>query len=266
MEVEAGREPGRLDGPRPSLYLQNIIGFSAVGAGLSLLPFGITFVVTSWSVKRLKQRFGDRVIVLGVAVMAVGLIGFALTIDAAGAGVTVLALAPATGLIGVGQALVTTPLYELLLRNILKETASTSSAVFTTVQLVAQSLSVAVVVIVFAAVTQHQVTAQLSSEATHLRATLTAAGAARDGIEAAVSALRTCGRSAVGDLASGSRTRCDRPPAYGDEVDSAVRRAVGAAAREGFARTLVFNLAVLLASGLIMAAGMRRGRSLQDAR
>jgi EmrB/QacA subfamily drug resistance transporter len=243
-----------------TLYLQSVLGFAAVPAGLSLLPFGIAFVAVSSSVKRLKQRLGDGVIVLGVGVMAAGLVGFAATIELTKAHLTVVALIPATAVIGVGQALVTTPLYEMLLRNVRKEIASTASAVFTTIQLVAQSLSVAVVVIVFGVVTQHQVSSRLPVEAARLRTTLAATDAPAGDIEAAVAALRACGRSAVGDLATGTRVGCDPQPAYQDEVEAAVRRTVADSARDGFARTLLFNLAVLLTSGLIMGLSIRRSR------
>jgi EmrB/QacA subfamily drug resistance transporter len=247
-----------------TLYLQAVLRFSATQAGLVLLPFGAVFVISSHWIKRLKERMGDRVIVLGVVIMMVGLGAFILIADRDGPHLTVLATTVPLALIGMGQAFVTTPLYEMLLRDVPAEIAATASGVFTTVQLVSQSVSVAVLVIIFAALARTQAAAPESAGAPALRATLAAAGAPPAQDRAALDAYHACVRAALSAVIDGSAPQCAGPPAERVPVTRAADQVFSAAVREAYTRTLLVNLLVLLASGLVVAVGIRRappGRS-----
>ena len=151
------------------LYLQDVEDFSPYRASMFLLPFGIGVVLASYAVNWLKQRLGDRIILLGIAVMFTGLATLLLFVEHSGGGLNVAHTAPSVTLIGIGQGLVTTPLSELLLRNIAKEIASTASAVFRTVQLLSQALSVVILVIVFGVIATWQVSAALPAQTARLR-------------------------------------------------------------------------------------------------
>jgi EmrB/QacA subfamily drug resistance transporter len=57
-----------------SLYLQQVLGFSALNAGLAYLPLSLGIIVSSTVASRLVARFGPRaLIVSGLALMAAGL-------------------------------------------------------------------------------------------------------------------------------------------------------------------------------------------------
>ena len=61
-----------------SLYLQQVLGFSAIVSGLAFLPFALTAAVSSGVTPTLMNRFGLKpVLVVGMVLMAVGLVLFA---------------------------------------------------------------------------------------------------------------------------------------------------------------------------------------------
>jgi MFS family permease len=244
-----------------TLYLQSVRGFSPLAASLVLLPFGVVFVLTSYAVKWIKIRLGDWVIAAGVPVMFAGLAVLVAVVAAQGNRLTLWDTAPGMALIGLGQALVTTPLYEMLLRNVNRDQASTASAVFTTVQLITQAVSVALLVIIFTTVVQARLDALLPSRGDQLRAAVVAAGGSNTDAHAVEAALRACADPAARELAGGSMVRCAGPlPAWQPQLDAVARSTVADAARQGYVRTMLFNLAVLLISGLIIGAGTRRAR------
>jgi hypothetical protein len=122
-------------------------------------------------------------------------------------------------------------------------------------------VSVAVVVIVFTAAVQHQVSEVTADEVAELRAELSAAGATAAEVAAAEEAWRDCSLRAGADLASGAETRCGGPPGWRAEVAAATEQSVATAARQGFVITLWFNALVLVASGLVVTARVRRTRA-----
>ncbi|MDF5755247.1 MFS transporter [Spongiactinospora sp. TRM90649] len=232
-----------------TLYLQSVCGFSPFESGLSLLPFSSLFLITSYFVKPLKERMGEWVIVLGAAIMIVGIIGVALTIAATGQDVTVLALVPATALLGIGQALVTTPLYEMLLRNVRNDISATASGVFTTLQLIAQQVGVAIAIIIFTGIVHQQIEATHRSDVADLRQRLVVSGIPASEIQELTADLESCVRKNQDALMNGTHVDC----AGGAEVEKVVRRTIAGAARQSFSLTLLFNLAMSVLTGSIMA-------------
>ncbi|WFE21072.1 MFS transporter [Solwaraspora sp. WMMD937] len=228
-----------------TLYLQVVAGFTALQASLSLLPFGVTFVLTSQFINRVKRRLGDWTIVLGCGVMAVAVAGLATVVHTTGEQITLAALVLPVLLLGTGQALVTTPLYEMLLRNVRREIASTASAVFTTVQLVAQSLSVVIVTIIFAALAQARLDQALPADG--------------DGEGATRPAVVACADEGLTDFTAGTRVSCpDAPPTTRTAVEAEARAVTAVAARQAYVGTFAFNLLVLVVSGAVVARRARR--------
>jgi MFS family permease len=61
-----------------SLYLQQVLGFSPIRAGLAFLPMTFAIIVASTQVGKITQRFGARaVLAVGMALIAVGMVLFA---------------------------------------------------------------------------------------------------------------------------------------------------------------------------------------------
>ncbi|MDF2991745.1 MAG: permease of the major facilitator superfamily [Microbacterium sp.] len=117
-------------------------GLTSLEAGLALLPFAMVFAVVSLLVARIQVRLGDDTLVWGVGIQVVALVGMGLTIALAwGPGIG-LWLQPALVLLGVGQALIFSPLTQLVVREVPVEAAGLSGGMFSTAQQLALSFGV----------------------------------------------------------------------------------------------------------------------------
>jgi len=123
-----------------SLYFQLILGYSALGAGASLLPLTAFIVVLAPLAGRLSDRRGRRgPVVAGMALLGVALFLLSrLDLDASAA-VTLLWL----GVAGVGIGLTTTPTTAAALDSVPPERAGVAAGVVNTFRIVGLSLGIA---------------------------------------------------------------------------------------------------------------------------
>lgn len=240
-----------------TLYLQSVLGFSPVSAAMSVLAFGVVFVAASSVLRRIKARIGEGVVIVGVAVMIVGVLMLAFAVHHYGTALTIVDTVPGMALFGFGHAMVTSPLYELLLRNVSGRVSATVTGVFTTLQIIAQVISVALIVIIFGAFLNHDLGTVVPKRAPQLVSALhLPAGDAN----AAMAAFRSCTDAAATNLATGSAAHCAVEPRWQAAVEQATTQTVAAAAQRSFVWTLGFTLLVVLASGTIMALSRTRRR------
>lgn len=120
-------------------------GLTSLQAGMALLPFAVVFAVVSLSVARVQARWGDATLVLGVSLQIVALIGMAGTLLVAWGPAIGLWLQPALVVLGVGQALIFSPLTQLVVREVPVEAAGLSGGMFSTAQQLALSFGVIVI-------------------------------------------------------------------------------------------------------------------------
>jgi EmrB/QacA subfamily drug resistance transporter len=60
-----------------SLYMQQVLGYSAIHAGLSYLPFALTIILAAGVGSQLVTRFGFKpILAIGLALVSLGLVGF----------------------------------------------------------------------------------------------------------------------------------------------------------------------------------------------
>jgi predicted MFS family arabinose efflux permease len=60
-----------------SLYMQQVLGYSAIHAGLSYLPFAVTIILAAGLGSQLVTRFGFKpILAIGLALVSLGLVGF----------------------------------------------------------------------------------------------------------------------------------------------------------------------------------------------
>lgn len=118
------------------------LGYGPLDAGLLLLPFAAVFAVVSLSVTRVQRRLGDRTLVWGVALQLVALLGFGVTTAIAWGDALIWWLQPALVLLGIGQALIFSPLTQIVVREVPVEAAGLSGGMFSTVQQLGLSLGV----------------------------------------------------------------------------------------------------------------------------
>src|SRR5918999_3343605 len=91
-----------------SLYMQQVLGYSAIKAGLSYLPLAVTIIVSAGIASQLTTRFGFKpVLATGMALIAAGLIWFSQV--SVGGGFAADILGPSLlAAVGLGFAFVTT--------------------------------------------------------------------------------------------------------------------------------------------------------------
>ena len=134
-----------------ALLVQTGFGLSPFEAGSVFVPCSIAFVILSLSAPRIVARFGTPAIAMSALIYAISfgvLIG---QVWIAGADLVVGHLIPALIVIGGAQAMIMTPLLNLVLGFVEERQAGMASGVISTLQQVGAALGVAAVGILFGA-------------------------------------------------------------------------------------------------------------------
>jgi len=126
-----------------ALLVQEGLHASALKAGLGLVPMAAAFLLASLSTARLLKRFGAKVLGAGGALQAVGLIILAVTVYLGWPHLAVIDLAPGLAVAGLGQGLVMSPLFGIVLAEVPPAVAGAGAGVLTTTQQTALALGVA---------------------------------------------------------------------------------------------------------------------------
>ena len=151
-----------------SQLLQFVLGYSALDAGIRLLPFALSMSVFATVSTKLVDRFGTKLVVVGgMGIVAVGLLWAA----SLGHGSTYFDYLPAMVLMGTGIALTWAPTTESIMGSLPAAKAGVGSAVNDTVREVGGALGVAVLGSVLASQYTGAVassTAELPAEAGHV--------------------------------------------------------------------------------------------------
>jgi MFS family permease len=103
----------------------------------------VAFLAASLSTPRLLRRFGSKVLAAGAIGQLIGLVVLGGTVAAAWPHVSVVALAPGMIVAGLGQGLVMSPQFGVVLSEVPPASAGAASGVLTTTQQVALALGVA---------------------------------------------------------------------------------------------------------------------------
>ncbi|MDQ6846163.1 MAG: MFS transporter [Candidatus Dormibacteraeota bacterium] len=175
-----------------SLYLQIGLGFSALHAGLTTLPFAMLSATASGVSIRLAPKLGKRILSVGCALLMVGMAGIWLTVYAAGTTVNSYELIPALAVCGIGLGCVVAPLINIILAGITGGAAGSASGVLTTVQQVGGALGIAVIGIIFFGQVTSYAPAVAQSSAQTLSARLSAAGLPPPAVSGATGTFARC--------------------------------------------------------------------------
>lgn len=132
-----------------ALLAQTGFGLSPFEAGGVFVPCSIAFVILSLGAPRLVARFGTPAIAAGALVYAVSFAVLIAQVRIAGADLVVSHLVPALIVIGGAQAMIMTPLLNLVLGFVEERQAGMASGVISTLQQVGAALGVAAVGILF---------------------------------------------------------------------------------------------------------------------
>lgn len=170
-----------------SQLLQFVLGYSALDAGIRLLPFALSMAVFSTVSTKLVDRFGTKLVVVGgMGIVALGLLWAA----SLGSGSTYVDYLPGMLLMGTGIALTWAPTTESIMGSLPAAKAGVGSAVNDTVREVGGALGVAVLGSVLAS----QYTGAIAPTTTALPAD--AAHVAGDSLGGAVVVAQQVGGSA----------------------------------------------------------------------
>ena len=124
-----------------SLYLQNVLGFSATVAGAAFVPMALLMALGAVVSERIARRIGaHRSVALAMGLMAVGIASVSLL----GKDVSYLALMPSFAVIGIGGGL-SVPLTAMVLGAMPGEQAGVASGIFNAAREVAGLLGITVI-------------------------------------------------------------------------------------------------------------------------
>ncbi|WP_152083757.1 MFS transporter [Enterobacter oligotrophicus] len=128
-----------------ALTMQTGLGMAPWQSGNSFIALGVTYFISAWFAPRLIARYSTSTILLtGLAIQIMGLLALIATFRLWGMTNTALTLAPATGLIGYGQALIVNSFYRIGMRDIQPDDAGAASAILSTLQQAALGLGPAI--------------------------------------------------------------------------------------------------------------------------
>jgi hypothetical protein len=125
------------------------MGFSPLGAGLTLLVFSIGSFLPAGAAVPLAQRFGRLVLSAGGVLMAAGMVGVLIGASHVGNGSDPWPVVPGLVLAGAGLSLLIIPLLDVVLAAVPHEVAGGAGGMFSTAQQLGGALGVALVGTVF---------------------------------------------------------------------------------------------------------------------
>ncbi|GAA4360167.1 MFS transporter [Angustibacter luteus] len=131
------------------IYLQTGLGFTAMHAGLTLLPFSLGAFVGVAVAVPLGVKVGKLVMVAGGAMQSLAVVWTLLVVRAQADGLRTLDVVPPLLLAGIGLGLLVVPLIDVALATVPTGDAGAASGAYGTVQQVGAALGVAVVGVVF---------------------------------------------------------------------------------------------------------------------
>jgi EmrB/QacA subfamily drug resistance transporter len=242
-----------------TLFLQIGLGFQPLHAGLTFLPFSAGVLVASGAAARLAPRFGRGVTMTGALIMAAGMSGLIVIVRHYGGAVTTMDMVPALVVAGLGMGTVLAPLADILLDGVPHQDAGSASGIFNTSLQLGASIGVAVIGVIFFGLLGSQSAPAAAAVAPQLRSSLVAASVPAPIVAPIESQFGSClhARLVASDPTvtpaacrlPGHRTL---PAAAGKVLAGAGSEAVRHDFAAALERTLWFQVAVFLASFLLM--------------
>ncbi|WP_320777143.1 MFS transporter [Streptomyces sp. CRN 30] len=133
-----------------TLYMQIGLGWSALRAGLTGVPFSVAVsLAAAVSVQKLVPRFGRKVLQAGALLMAGGILLYIWESDRYGMSITPWQMVLPLAVMGVGMGLIVAPLTDAVLSEVPREHAGSASGLISTVQQMGHALGLGLVSVVF---------------------------------------------------------------------------------------------------------------------
>jgi EmrB/QacA subfamily drug resistance transporter len=133
-----------------TLYMQLGLGWSALRAGLTGVPFSIAVsVAAGMSVQKLVPRFGRKVLQAGALALGLGVLIYIWESGRYGLAIASWQMALPLVVMGAGMGLIVAPLTDVVLSEVPKEHAGSASGLINTVQQMGYGLGLGLVSVVF---------------------------------------------------------------------------------------------------------------------
>ncbi|MFI9649022.1 MFS transporter [Streptomyces sp. NPDC052040] len=133
-----------------TLYMQVGLGWSALRAGLTGVPFSIAVsVAAGMSVQKLVPRFGRKVLQAGALLMTAGVLVYIAEAHRYGTSIASWQMALPLVIMGVGMGLIVAPLTDAVLSEVPREHSGSASGLINTVQQMGNALGLGLVSVVF---------------------------------------------------------------------------------------------------------------------
>src|SRR5580658_2295169 len=175
-----------------SLMLQVGLGFSALNAGLTTIPWSLASAVASAMSTRVAPRLGKYTIAIGSVLLVAGILGIIFTIHLQGIKLTGWDLIPSFAVSGIGLGTVIAPLLNIILSGVPPRDAGSASGVLTTFQQLGGAIGVAVVGVVFFGLLSSRAATAIAPVTPQLQSQLAAAGVPAPQSQAEIATFTRC--------------------------------------------------------------------------
>ena len=175
-----------------SLMVQVGLGFSALNAGLTTIPWSLSSAVASAMSTRVAPRLGKYTIAIGSALLVIGMLGVIGTLHLEGTKLTGWDLIPAFIVSGLGLGTVIAPLLNIILAGVPGRDAGSASGVLTTFQQLGGAIGVAIVGVVFFGLLSSRAAGSVATVTPQLQSQLAAANLQEPAAQAAISHFTVC--------------------------------------------------------------------------
>src|SRR5579863_1535162 len=239
-----------------SLMLQVGLGYSALNAGLTTIPWSLGSAVASAMSSRVAPRLGKWTIAIGSTLLVIGIVGIMLTLHIAGTSVTGWDLIPSFLVSGLGLGTVIAPLLNIILAGVPGRDAGSASGVLTTFQQLGGAIGVAVVGVVFFGLLSSRAPAAVATVTPQLQSQLAAANVPGPQVNVAIADFTTCFEAqAASSDPSQPVPNCPvastKPNPVSDAFGTAARVALGRTFVSSVERILFFNIGFWALTGIL---------------
>jgi len=224
-----------------SLMLQVGLGYSALHAGLTTIPWSIGSAFASAMSVRVAPRLGKWTIAIGSSLLVVGILGIMLTLHLRGTNVSSIDLIPAFLISGLGLGTVIAPLLNIILAGVPARDAGSASGVLTTFQQLGGAIGVAVVGVVFFGLLSSRAPVAVATVTPQLQAQLAADHVPPAQAGAAIATFTRCFKAQAAS-SDPSQPIPNCPTVGTTSASDPVASAFSSAAREALGRDFVTSV------------------------
>jgi EmrB/QacA subfamily drug resistance transporter len=240
-----------------TIFLQSALGFTALKAGLTMLPMSLVSMFLAPVAGRLADRLGGKYILMtGLALFGAGMawVDLSASIDT-----TWLTLLPGLVIGGIGLGCTFAPMATVAMRNVRPQLAGAASGVLNTTRQVGGAIGSAVI----GAVLQNQLAASLHDQAVHYAAQLPAQmpAAAKQQFIDGFSHAASSGFEVGASSSSAAGQVSGLPPQVAEQIARIAHDVFAYAFIDAMRPTLLVPVAALVIGALSCLAIKRRSRT-----